>query len=105
MRRYGQTTSDDEPERLHAEGLAQTRTGPVGLLRDLQDLYLLVSFVEMTWTVVGRRRRRCGTASCSTSIRALRRGDNHPSAMVPHSREAGRPAGAGGLPPEPAAAS
>ena len=47
-----ESTSDDEPQRLHAEGLAQTRTGPVGLLRDLQDLYLLVSFVEMTWTVV-----------------------------------------------------
>jgi hypothetical protein len=52
VERYGETTPDDEPERLHAEGLTETRTGPVGLLRDLQDVYLLVSFVEMTWTLV-----------------------------------------------------
>jgi hypothetical protein len=52
VQRYGETRPDDEPERLHADGLAGTRTGPVGLLRDLQDLYLLVTFVEITWTVV-----------------------------------------------------
>jgi hypothetical protein len=50
--RYGEVTEDDEPERLHAQGLSQTRTGPVGLLRDLQDLYLLASLVDITWTVV-----------------------------------------------------
>lgn len=50
--RYGEVRPDDEPERLHAGGLGDTRTGPVGLLRDLQDVYLLVSFVEITWTVV-----------------------------------------------------
>jgi len=52
VERYGEAPPDDEPERLHAEGLAETRGGAVGLLRDLQDVYLLVSFVEMTWTVV-----------------------------------------------------
>jgi hypothetical protein len=50
--RLGEGTPDDEPERLHAGGLSGTRTGPVGLLRDLQDLYLLASFVEITWTMV-----------------------------------------------------
>ena len=50
--RYGETASDDELERLHAGGPAATRTGPVGLLRDLQDVYLLATFVEITWTVV-----------------------------------------------------
>jgi hypothetical protein len=50
--RYGEVTEDDEPERLHAQGLSRTRTGPVGLLRDLQDLYLLASLVDITWTVV-----------------------------------------------------
>jgi hypothetical protein len=45
---------EQEPERLHATGLDSTRTGPVGLLRDLQDLYMLASFTEMTWTVVGQ---------------------------------------------------
>ena len=52
VERYGEDTGDAEPERLHAEGLAQTRSGPVGLLRDLQDLYLLASLVDITWTMV-----------------------------------------------------
>lgn len=50
--RYGEVDEDDEPERLHAEGLSETRSGPVGLLRDLQDLYLLASLVDITWTAV-----------------------------------------------------
>lgn len=52
IERYGEVTGDDEPERLHAEGLGETRSGPVGLLRDLQDLYLLASLVDITWMVV-----------------------------------------------------
>jgi hypothetical protein len=50
--RYGESTEDDEPERLHHEGLAETRSGPVGLLRDLQDLYLMANLVDITWTMV-----------------------------------------------------
>ena len=50
--RYGETGEADEPERLHADGLSSTRSGAVGLLRDLQDLYLLASLVDITWTVV-----------------------------------------------------
>ena len=49
--RYGEQP-DDEPERLHAVGISSTRTGPVGLIRDLQDLYLLASLVDVTWMVV-----------------------------------------------------
>jgi hypothetical protein len=52
VERYGEDTSDNEPERLHAEGLAGTRSGPVGLLRDLQDLYLLASLVDINWTMI-----------------------------------------------------
>ncbi|MCB5291967.1 hypothetical protein [Arthrobacter sp. SO3] len=52
VQRYGEDLSDSEPERLHAEGLSTTRQGPVGLLRDLQDLYLLASLVDVTWTMV-----------------------------------------------------
>lgn len=43
-----------EPERLHAVGLDATRSGPVGLLRDLQDLYQLANLVDSTWTLVGQ---------------------------------------------------
>ena len=42
VQRYGEDRSDNEPERIHA----------VGLLRDLQDLYLLASLVDVTWAMV-----------------------------------------------------
>ena len=32
----------------------ETRSGGVGLLRDLQDLYTLASFIDIAWTVVGQ---------------------------------------------------
>ncbi len=52
--RYGEDQGGDvtEPERLHAAGVAEVRSGPVGLLRDLQDLHLLATLVDTTWTVV-----------------------------------------------------
>ncbi len=43
-----------EPERLHPPALTTARSGPVGLLRDLQDLYQLASLVEITWAIVGQ---------------------------------------------------
>ena len=49
--RYGEQP-DDEPERLRAVGITSTRTGPVGLIRDLQDLYLLANLVDVTWMMV-----------------------------------------------------
>lgn len=45
---------ETEPDRLLADELGETRSGGVGLLRDLQDLYTLGSFVDITWTVVGQ---------------------------------------------------
>ena len=45
---------ESEPERLHADGLSGTRSGGVGLLRDLHDLYLLASYLDISWTVVGQ---------------------------------------------------
>jgi hypothetical protein len=51
--RYGSHPSG-EPERLHADGLSKTRTGGLGLLRDLHDLYLLASYLDMAWTLVGQ---------------------------------------------------
>lgn len=50
-RRYGEQDVA-EPERLHAAGLAEVRSGPVGLLRDLQDLHALASLVQTSWTVL-----------------------------------------------------
>jgi hypothetical protein len=51
--RYGSHPSG-EPERLHADGLSETRTGGIGLLRDLHDLYLLAGYLDMAWTLVGQ---------------------------------------------------
>ncbi|WP_173924517.1 hypothetical protein [Agromyces sp. Marseille-P2726] len=50
--RYGEAPAGHEPERLHADGMRESRTGPLGLLRDLQDLYLLASFTDVTWMMV-----------------------------------------------------
>lgn len=43
-----------EPDRMQPAGLADVRSGPVGLLRDLQDLYQLANLVEITWVLVGQ---------------------------------------------------
>ena len=51
VQRYGEVDADDEPERLHAQGLSETRSGPLGLLRDLQDVYLLATMVDVTWSM------------------------------------------------------
>ncbi|WP_106814827.1 ferritin family protein [Microbacterium timonense] len=51
VQRYGEQP-DDEPERFHTEAMTQSRSGPLGLLRDLQDMHTLVAFVDTTWTVV-----------------------------------------------------
>ncbi|GAA3336521.1 hypothetical protein GCM10020358_08990 [Amorphoplanes nipponensis] len=55
VERYGEQRHGGdvaEPERLHADGLAQVRSGPVGLLRDLQDLHVLGTLVQTTWTAI-----------------------------------------------------
>jgi hypothetical protein len=44
----------DEPERLHSELFGGARTGGLGLLRDLHDLYLMATECDICWTVVGQ---------------------------------------------------
>ena len=53
VERYGEADVD-EPERLHAAGLAETRAGEIGLVRDLQDLHVLATLVQTTWTVIAQ---------------------------------------------------
>jgi hypothetical protein len=52
-RRYGED-EDDEPERLHSELFGGPREGPLALLRDLHDLYLMATECDITWTLVGQ---------------------------------------------------
>ena len=44
----------DEPERLHSELFRGTRSGGLGLLRDLHDLYLMATECEVTSTLVAQ---------------------------------------------------
>ena len=53
VERYGEDDVE-EPERLRADGLAQVREGEIGLLRDLQDLHVLATLVQTTWTVLAQ---------------------------------------------------
>jgi hypothetical protein len=50
-RRYGEEP-EHELDRFAEESLSSTRDGALGLIRDLQDLYLMASFVDITWTMV-----------------------------------------------------
>jgi hypothetical protein len=51
--RYGED-APAEPERLHSELFSGARTGGLGLLRDLHDLYLMACEADMAWTLVGQ---------------------------------------------------
>jgi hypothetical protein len=46
-----------EPGELHSDLFHGPREGPIGLLRDLQDLYLMASECGIVWTVVGQAAR------------------------------------------------
>lgn len=51
--RYGED-APDEPDRLHSELFRGSRTGGLGLLRDLHDLYLMAAECDMAWTLIGQ---------------------------------------------------
>ena len=50
---YGED-APDEPERLHIELFQGTRSGGLGLLRDLHDLYLMASACDISWTMIAQ---------------------------------------------------
>lgn len=52
-KRYSED-APDEPERLHSDLFQGTRRGGLGLLRDLQDLYLMAAECDISWTVIGQ---------------------------------------------------
>lgn len=54
VERYGEDSDVTEPERLRHDGLDQAREGEVGLLRDLQDLHVLATLTQTTWTVISQ---------------------------------------------------
>jgi hypothetical protein len=50
---YGEE-KPEEPEQLYHEFFDQTRSGSLGLLRDLQDLYLMAGACDISWTMIGQ---------------------------------------------------
>jgi len=44
----------DEPERLSQTLFVEARTGSLALLRDLHDLWLLASEVQLCWTIISQ---------------------------------------------------
>jgi len=49
--RYGEQASE-EPEQLYHEFFDQTRSGSLGLLRDLHDLYLMANACDIAGTMI-----------------------------------------------------
>jgi hypothetical protein len=66
---YGEE-AEDEPERLHSELFRGSREGPLGLLRDLHDLYLMASECDITWTLVGQAAQGARDADLLSVVRA-----------------------------------
>jgi hypothetical protein len=50
---YGES-QEDEPDLLHSDLFQGTRTGSLALLRDLHDLYLMATEVDISWVVLGQ---------------------------------------------------
>jgi hypothetical protein len=51
--RYGED-APGEPDKLHSDLFQGTRSGGLGLLRDLHDLYLMASQSDISWTMIGQ---------------------------------------------------
>ncbi len=51
--KYGKEVTT-EPDRLYHELFTETRSGGLGLLRDMQDLYVMASACDIAWTMVGQ---------------------------------------------------
>lgn len=52
LERYGRAGAGDAGVATDAHAAVAVRTGPLGLLRDLHELFVAASRVEMTWTLV-----------------------------------------------------
>jgi hypothetical protein len=46
--------SGDEPDDLHTDIFRGPRSGPLGVLRDLHDLYLMAAEIDILWTLIAQ---------------------------------------------------
>jgi hypothetical protein len=67
--RYGED-APQEPERLHSDLFQGTRSGSLGLLRDLQDLYLMASEVDICWTIIRQAAQGVRDADLLAAVQA-----------------------------------
>ena len=68
--RYGEE-ADDEPDRLHNDLFGGgVRSGPLGLLRDLHDLYLMACECDISWTLVGQAAQGARDAELLQAVHA-----------------------------------
>ncbi len=51
--RYGEG-APEEPDRLFHDLFDETRSGGLGLIRDLHDLYLMAHACDISWTMIGQ---------------------------------------------------
>lgn len=76
IERYSEEKSD-EPERLKRDLFEKPRTGSLALLRDLHDLWLLASEVQLCWSVLDQAakalRDRDMEAVCTQCIAQTKR--------------------------------
>lgn len=47
-------TAPSPPDALHTANFHGPREGPLGLLRDLHDLYVIASSCDITWVLIGQ---------------------------------------------------
>src|SRR5215211_3854345 len=59
VERYGEE-KPEEPENLYHELFGETRSGSLGLLRDMQDLYLMANACDISWTMIGQAAQGVG---------------------------------------------
>lgn len=59
VNRYGEE-KPAEPERLYHDLFDETRSGGLGLLRDLHDLYIMASACDIAWTMIGQAAQGAG---------------------------------------------
>lgn len=68
--RYGEQKGE-EPERLYQDLFDETRSGSFGLLRDLQDLYTMANFCDITWTMIGQAAQGAGDVELLETVDSL----------------------------------
>src|SRR4051794_10802229 len=97
VERYGEG-APAKPDRLYHELFGGRRSGGLGLLRDLQDLYLMAHACDISWTMIGPGRPGRSRHGSPRGRRGLRGADCDADEMAEDEDETGGPAGApGGL--------